>query len=1661
MDNLSVQTLKGYEIRNRIGEGSFGAVYRAYQPSVDREVAIKVILPQYANQPDFIRRFEVEAQLVARLEHPHIVPLYDYWRDPDGAYLVMRYLRGGSLKDWIGQGALNPRDALCLIEQIAQALALAHHHKVVHRDIKPSNILLDTEHNAYLADFGFAKVLGGEPSVEGLRGTLDYISPEQIRSQPVTSRTDIYALGIVLYEMLAGTRPFSPSPSAAALLKKHLESPVPDVSMKHDGLPEAVNDVIQTATAKEPADRYTDAPEMAGALREALAVVEAVPLVVEPPPLLVESLTNRELEVLQLMAQGLSNGEIASRLVIAPNTARWYVQEIYGKLGTSNRRQAVARAQRGGLLPPLSDGMPVGPVGENPYKGLRVFQEPDALEFFGRETLVERLLVRLAENVPMNRFLAVVGPSGSGKSSVVKAGLIPALRQGRLGGASEWFMAEMQPGPYPLDELEMALLSKGVSPQQPGAIMEQLQRDERGLLRAARLTLPENGELFLVIDQFEELFTQTEDLAVARHILGLIYTAVNEPRSRVRVVATLRADFYDRPLMYPDFCELIRHRTEVVVPLTPDELEQAIVKPAEMAGVTVEPGLVVALVAEVHEQPGTLPLLEYALTELFERRQGRTMTLAAYQTIGGALGALTRQADEVYEDLSDDDQDMARQGFLRLVTLGEGTEDVRRRVLLSELRAVNAQRNGMKDVLDLFGEYRLLTFDRDPVTREPTVEVAHEALIQRWERLRGWIDASRADIRQQRLLGAAAVEWEQAGLERSYLLTGSRLAQFEDWAAHTDIALTPDEREFLQASISEREHEAEIERDRQAHEMALKQRIQRVIQILAAVFLVAALAGIGLAIFAIDREQQAQDARTKAETNLFQAWDTQALFLADLSEKQHDLGDKRRAILLAEEGLAHYAEGIHHPENYQALLDALSAPGLEQLYLPHDAPLGGATWNADETRLLTWSDDGSARVWDAASGDNLLTLPHDGAVSGAQWNANETRILTWSKDTTARVWDAASGENLLTLPHTDPVLGAVWREDQGRILTWAGYTVSVWDAVSGNRLLTLSHEDRVQGAAWNQDATRILTWSDDFTVRVWDAATGANQLTLRHDAKALGAMWNADETRILTWSEDSTARVWDAATGQALLPPLNHDDPVTGARWNADETRILTWSWDDTARVWDATTGNNLLILRHSGNVNGAIWNADETRILTWSEDTFARVWDARRGSILQALPHDGSVKGAAWNQSETRILTWSQDGTARVWDTASRSELLAVRHDNSTKGVSGATWNRSETRILTWSGDHTARTWDVTGGEGVQVMRHDDAVQGAVWSPDEMHLLTWSWDDTARVWDTASGALLHTLPHEDRLKGAAWTKDGSRILTWTGAAVRIWDAASGDLLHEYYAQQRVSDVIMYAAWNADESAIWVWLGNYSISGQEWDVNSGNILVEIPNVGIPQAWSADETRLLSRSSMNVFVWDIATQKTLLTLRHDRGVSGARWNADETRILTWAGSTARVWDAASGEVILTLTHQSDVSIAAWNADETQILTAAGDRVQVWDAHSGALLFALPVPTGPVAGALWSPDETHILAWGQDQVWVWDVAHQELLLTLTHTAPVLGAAWSQDGTQIVSWSGSTAQLWIIAPDRLMALAAQLQIRPLSDAEREQFFLPALASTGSAPP
>jgi hypothetical protein len=751
--------VRGYELREELGRGAFGTVFRAYQPIVGREVAIKVIAPELADEPAFIRRFEAEAQLVAGLEHPHVVPLYDYWREPGAAYLVMRLVGGGTLADALLPGALPPPRAATVFAQLSGALAAAHRAGVVHGDVKPENVLLDANGNAYLSDFGVAVAVGSEGDDDGAIPSIvaAYVSPERLAGRSIGPRSDIYSLGVVAATALTGL------PG--------------EYEQVRGALPGPVRTVLDRATAADPARRYADATAFGRALTEALGQPEL----------------------------------------------------------------------------PLIDDVDL----ENPYKGLRAFGPADAAEFFGRERLVERLVARLGAPGTRGRFVAVVGPSGSGKSSVVRAGLAPAIAAGALPCSAEWLHVEMTPAPHPFEELEAALAH--VATDTPHDLLETL-FSPGGLRRAVHRLLPgDDTQLLLVIDQFEELYTQVDGDTATRFVDEIV-DLVTGPGTRVRVVITLRADFYDRPLRHRELGELLRDGTEVITPMSVEELEAAITGPAEKVGVHVDPRVVPDMVSEIVDRPGALPLLQYTMTELFEARTGGTITAAAYREGGGVTRMLARRADSLLTSLGPEGVETARQLFLRLIAFDDDAQaPSRRRVLVAELDELDRS-GGVRRVLDTFGRHRLLSFDRDPVTRGPTVEISHEALLAEWTTLRGWLESARDDIRAHRHLVNEMAAWSASDRSDDYLLRGGRLDTLAAWAGSTTMELRPAEREYLDASIAARDADQRARDEEGRRTVAAERRARRRTREFAAAALVAACVAV-LAAFAWVQREDAREAR--------------------------------------------------------------------------------------------------------------------------------------------------------------------------------------------------------------------------------------------------------------------------------------------------------------------------------------------------------------------------------------------------------------------------------------------------------------------------------------------------------------------------------------------------------------------------------------------------------------------------------------------------------------------------------------------------------------------------------------------------------------------------------------------------------------------------------
>jgi basic membrane lipoprotein Med (substrate-binding protein (PBP1-ABC) superfamily)/DNA-binding SARP family transcriptional activator len=474
----------------------------------------------------------------------------------------------------------------------------------------------------------------------------------------------------------------------------------------------------------------------------------------------------------------------------------------------------------------------------NPYKGLRAFGESDAADFFGRDDLIERLLDACRQ--PMT---VVVGPSGSGKSSVVRAGLIPRVRR----VAPRRLIVVIKPGHHPFVELEMAL-----SRALPKAAVIIDPEDDQGVLRAVSPLLPPAGML-LVVDQFEEAFALADD-DIRRSFLANLVSLARDPRARIGVLLTIRADFYDRPLLHPDFAEAFADNVVNVLPLTPAGIEAAAVEPAKQVGLDVSPELVAQLVADVGDRPGALPLFQYTLTELFERRRGKDLTLEDYDRVGGLVAALGLHAEAVYQSLTGDEQDTARAVFLSLVKHA-GDRYVSRPVPVLDLEAGFADAAAVSTVLTRFGEERLLSFDRDPATGAAVCEIAHEALLDAWERLDGWLDQTREDVERMDVLREGAALWDKADRNSDYLLTGSRLHEHELWADETLLPLPPLVDRFIEASLAARAsaEAQDAERLAKEHRTARRARL-RLWGLFAAVAALVALATfVALAAVSADR----------------------------------------------------------------------------------------------------------------------------------------------------------------------------------------------------------------------------------------------------------------------------------------------------------------------------------------------------------------------------------------------------------------------------------------------------------------------------------------------------------------------------------------------------------------------------------------------------------------------------------------------------------------------------------------------------------------------------------------------------------------------------------------------------------------------------------------
>jgi WD40 repeat protein/DNA-binding SARP family transcriptional activator len=922
-----------------------------------------------------------------------------------------------------------------------------------------------------------------------------------------------------------------------------------------------------------------------------------------------------------------------------------------------------------------------------PFKGLAWFDVDDACVFFGRERLVAEMVARLA-GAPL---IGIVGPSGSGKSSALRAGLLAGLAAGVLPGSERWAPALLRPGEHPLRALEDA--TAAAAPHR---------------------------RLVLAIDQFEEIFTACRHESERKDFVDALVASARDPHRRALVLVAVRADFYGRCASYPELARLLGANHVLVGPMHRDELRRAIELPARRAGLRVEADLLDALIVDVEGEPGALPLLSTALLELWQHRDGRRLRLAAYEQAGGVQGAVARLAESAYQRLDVRQQRIARAILLRLAGEGEGEGEalVRARVALEEFG------RDARPVLAELTNGRLLTVS------EGEVEVAHEALLREWPRLRGWLEEDAQGRRLHRHLRAAAEEWQAGRRDPGELYRGARLASALDWATGHDPELSATERAFLHGSRT------------------ASQRAQR--------RLLMVLAGVAcLLVLAVYAGLAARNERGNARAEATAA-DAQRLGAQALAEDDLD-----RALLLARQGVA--------------LDDSLQTRGnLLAALLKSPATIGVLRGDGDRLIGLDLSPDGRT----------LAFLDHDGTLSFIDTRTRHTRAIIDSIAGLAGVIIEAvltpdvrfsPDGSLLAVGGGEPVvLDARTRGVHARL------------RIGRDRILyalRFSPDGRTLFAAIANPGEGVTT------IQRFDARSGQPLGTERHGGRGLGTlMLTRDGRRVVTTFEDGPTVIRDART---LRPLKSLPVGAERAALSPDDRTLLVGGRDGSVRFLDLVTGSvRRASGRHDGAVVQAVFSADGAFAVTAGEDDHVIVWDVKQAAAGETLEgHSGKITGLAISRDGQTLYTTALDGKVLVWDLAGARRLgrpFDIGPDN--PGELPRYALSPDGRVLAAGhGDGTvtlidARTLRVLST--FRVLPKHGQVRGMGYVPSGRLLVVGGDDGFLALVDPRRGRIVERLPgHRETVYTPSFSADGRLMATASGPpdnTVRLWALPSG-----------------------------------------------------------------------------------------------------------------------------------------------------------------------------------------------------------------------------------------------------------------------------------------
>ena len=1468
-----------YRVMRLLGHGGMGEVYLARDTKLGRKVALKVVHAKYFGSPQARSRFMFEARTTAKFNHPHIVTVYGVGECEGRPYLALEHVDGEDLRARMAERRLSLQESLRIGHAIGVALVEAHRHGVLHRDLKPGNVRIGLDGRVRVLDFGLAKVtsgdgdgtataitLGGRPSADstvsavGRRttgiGTPQYMAPEQWREVACSEATDVWALGVLLFLMVAHRLPFEEPTLLELALAVCAEVPAPRLDASSEA-PPALADLVAWCLTKKPEQR----PSAEEAVR------------------------------------------------------------VLGQLLERSARSVEAE--------------------QDPFRGLLPFTTEHAHVFFGREAEIASFV----ERARLQPILPVVGPSACGKSSFVRAGVIPRLRE-----QEPWLVFQLRPGSRPFHTLASRLLgvdadagggasasagsspSRGSDPARAAALATALATDT-GPTRIApprgtepsepsgrnpvrdtlQLDPPEGpqaptdpapqvqtlaaelyqwprklslelraladerrAKVLLFVDQLEELFTLTSDETVQRHFMEALCTATDDPLDPVRVVFTVREDFLGRLVTGPEVREALSHVSVIQRPDV-DALKHILRRPVELLRYAYDdPGLVDQMVATVGNEPACLPLLQFTARVLWEQRdrERRLLLRAVYERIGGVEGALAQHADGVLHGFSQEELMLARQLLLRLVTAE------RTRAVAPMAAALEGLGPEAEHVLSRLTQARLvsITKQRGPVGGEAAVlELAHESLIRSWTTLARWIDETREELVFVQEARQASELWDRRGRHDEELWQGDALADALRKLARTTTRLPELAAVFLQACQNKRRRSQRRRRALWASVVVLS--------------MLVTAAALGVAVLIREQRDRAEQQRAEALRESARA----ALGQGSVLEARAKL----REALEAEDSTASRAL-------WWQLRDT---PVWWQQEL--GSKVYGVAFSPDGRTVAATTQSGPVYLFDAMTGVPRILRGHQDQTLSVAFSPDGQLLATASLDKTVRIWSVELGTPKRVLTgHQGGVQGVSFSPDGHRVAAGgADGTVRLWNVDSGEPVRTLEgHQGAVRAVSFSPDGTLLASGGADRSARLWDLGSGKTRAVLHgHERDIYGVAFSKDGRLLATGGLDGTVRIWDPQSGEQRQLLTGQGGGISQVSFSPDGRLLASAGTDKTVRIWDVSSGEVRQLFPETGEVWAVAFSPDGKRVVAGTADE--RVVLLTLGlteAEPQAEGHHGPVLGVSMSRDGKLAASAGQDGTIRIWDV--RSGKLDHVLTGHTAAVTSVSFNPDGLLLASGSADRTVRLWSVRAGTEQRVLSgHQGEIGEVRFSHDGRVLGSASYDKTVRLWEVASGSLLRVFyGHTDRVVGLDFSPSGRGLASGGyDGAIRLWDIGLGRTRRVLSGHTgRVAGV----SFSPDGQALAS--GGYDGTVRLWDTTKGEgtIVARDPGRATSIDFHPDGVRIGAAGSDGVArLWDTHARKAVLMRGHRGEVTALRFSANGAFAATASDdATVRIWDAASGK-----------------------------------------------------------------------------------------------------------------------------------------------------------